>query len=156
MKGKWCGKKNYYQLKILFALICLLLGFSIAAPALWIKYLSHWIVIPLIALTLTLLIGLVLMDEIFELDDSVIITPRILQLKIEIKKCLLWALVIVCVGSIAMELTQCFFSPGNTGWLDPLTAFAGSMVGIILHIIGSKWLMKRVEFELERWEDNVL
>jgi hypothetical protein len=35
-------------------------------------------------------------------------------------------------------------------------ALAGAVAGIVLHIIGSKCLMKRVEFELERWEDNVL
>jgi len=37
-----------------------------------------------------------------------------------------------------------------------LKSWSYKWAGIIIHIIGSKWLMKRVEFELERWESNVL
>jgi VanZ family protein len=132
------------------------LGFSIIVPDLWIKYFSHWIIPPTIALIVTLLIGLVLMDGIFELDKSLVIIVKKLRLKIEIQKFLVWAFLIVCFISIIFELVQLFLSSGATSWLDPLIAIAGSIVGIILHIIGSKLLMKRVEFELERWEDNVL
>jgi len=61
---------------ILFALICLLLGFSIIVPNLWIKSLSHWIIPLTIALIMTLLIGLVLMDNLFELGNSLVITVK--------------------------------------------------------------------------------
>ena len=141
---------------ILVILICLLLGFSIAAPGLWIKYFSHWTSLPIIALIITLLIGLVLMDDLFELDSSLIITPQKSKLKIEIKKFLVWAFLIVCIGSIALELIQYSLSQNNTSWLDPITVIAGSVLGIILHIIGSKLFMKKVEFEIERWESNAL
>jgi len=141
---------------ILFALICLLLGFSIIVPNLWIKSLSHWIIPPTIALIMTLLIGLVLMDNLFELGNSLVITVKKLRLKIEIQKFLVWAFLIVCFVAIVLELVQFSIDRSNTNWLDPLTAIAGSVLGIILHIIGSKLLMRRVEFELERWEDNVL
>ncbi len=141
---------------ILFALICLLLGFSIIVPDLWIKYFSHWTIPPSIALIMTLLIGLVLMDNLFELGNPLVITLKESRLKIEIQKFLVWAFLIVCFVSIILELVQFFIDRSNTNWLDPLTAIAGSVLGIILHIIGSKLLMKRVEFELERWEDNVL
>lgn len=149
-------KRTIVSCVVLFALICLLLGFSIIVPDLWIKYFSHWIIPPTIALIVTLLIGLVLMDGIFELDKSLVIIVKKLRLKIEIQKFLVWAFLIVCFISIIFELVQLFLSSGATSWLDPLIAIAGSIVGIILHIIGSKLLMKRVEFELERWEDNVL
>ena len=123
---------------------------------LWIKYLSHWIIPPTVALMMTLLVGLVLMDAIFELDDTLAITPKKLKLKIEIKKYLVWAFLIVAIVSIILELVQFFISRSNMSWLDPLLAIAGSILGIIIHIIGSKWIMKRVEFELDRWESNVL
>ena len=149
-------KRTIVSCIILFALICLLLGFSMVAPGLWIKYLSHWTIPPTIALIMTLLVGLVLMDNLFELDDPLVITPKKLKLKIEIRKYLVWAFLIVCIVSIILELVQFFLSLSNTSWLDPLTAMAGSIFGIILHILGSKWIMKRVEFELDRWESNVL
>ncbi len=149
-------KRTIVSCVVLFALICLLLGFSIIVPDLWIKYFSHWIIPPTIALIVTLLIGLVLMDGIFELDKSLVIIVKKLRLKIEIQKFLVWAFLIVCFISIIFELVQFILSSGATSCLDPLIAIAGSIVGIILHIIGSKLLMKRVEFELERWEDNVL
>ncbi len=141
---------------ILFALICLMLGFSIIVPNLWIKYFSHWIIPPIIALIMTLLIGLVLMDNLFELGNSLVITIKKSRLIIEIQKFLVWAFLIVCFVSVVLELVQFFIDRSNANWLDLLTAIAGSFLGIILHIIGSKLLMKRVEFELERWEDNVL
>jgi hypothetical protein len=141
---------------ILFVLLCLILGFSMVAPGFWIKYLSHWTTPPAIALIMTLLVGLVLMDNLFELDDAVVITLKKLKLKIEIRKYLVWAFLIVCSISVMLELVQFFLSLSDTRWLDPLTAIAGSIFGIILHIFGSKWIMKRVEFELDRWESNVL
>jgi hypothetical protein len=141
---------------ILFVLLCLILGFSMVAPGFWIKYLSHWTTPPAIALIMTLLVGLVLMDNLFELDDAVVITLKKLKLKIEIRKYLVWAFLIVCSISVILELVQFFLSLSDTRWLDPLTAIAGSIFGIILHIFGSKWIMKRVEFELDRWESNVL
>ena len=125
-------------------------------PAFWAKYFSHWIIPPTIALVLTLLIGLVLMDDLFELDNALVVTLRKPKLKIEIRKYLVWAFLIVCAISIVLEVVQFSLSSSNTSWLDPLTAIAGSVFGIILHIIGSKVLMKRVEFELDRWESNVL
>lgn len=141
---------------ILFVLICLLLGLSLGSPNFWIKSLSLWIIPPTIALIMTLLIGLVLMDGIFELDKALVITLKKPKLKIEIRGYLVWSFLIVCLISIIFELVQFFLSSGAISWLYPLIAIAGSIVGIILHIIGSKLLMKRVEFELERWEDNVL
>jgi glycopeptide antibiotics resistance protein len=105
---------------------------------------------------MTLLVGLVIMDDLFELDDVLVITLKKPKLKIEIRKYLIWAFLIVCTISIVLEVVQFLLSSSNTSWLDPLAATAGSMFGIILHIIGSKWLMKRVEFELDRWESNVL
>jgi hypothetical protein len=149
-------KKTIISFTILLALTCLILGFSIVVPEFWIKSLSHWIISPIIALIMTLLIGLVLMDGIFELDKPLVITLKKPKIKIEIRGHLIWAFLIVCFVSIILELVQFFLSSGATSWFDPLIAIAGSIVGIILHIIGSKLLMKRVEFELERWEDNVL
>jgi len=141
---------------ILLALICLLVALSVIISGFWVKYLSHWIILPVIALITTLLTGLVLMDEIFELDDPLVITLKNPGLKIEIRKYLVWAFLIVCAISIALEVVQFFISSSTASWLDPLTAIAGSVFGIIVHIIGSRWLMKRVEFELDRWESNVL
>ena len=141
---------------ILFALICLLLGFSIIVPDLWIKYFSHWTIPLSIALIMTLLIGLVLMDNLFEIGNSLVITLKNPGIKIEINKSLVCAFLIVCIVSIIFEVVQFFVDPGNASCFDPLTAIAGSLLGIILHIMGSKCLMKRVAFELERWEDNVL
>ncbi len=149
-------KRTIVSFTILFVLTCLILGFSIVVPEFWIKSLSHWIIPPTIALIMTLLIGLVLMDNLFELGNSLVITVKKPRLIIEVQKYLVWAFLFVCFISIIFELVQFFLSSGATSWLDPLIVIAGSIVGIILHIIGSKLLMKRVEFELERWEDNVL
>ena len=149
-------KRTIVSGSILFVLLSLILGFSIVAPGFWIKYLSHWTTPPAIALIMTLLVGLMLMDNLFELDDTVVITPKKLKLKIEIRKYLVWAFLIVCSVSIILEVVQFSLSLSNTRWLDPLTAMAGAIFGIILHIFGSKWIMKRVEFELDRWESNVL
>ena len=88
-------KRTFVSGIILFALICLLLGFSIIVPNLWIKSLSHWIIPPTIALAMTLLIGLVLMDNLFELGNSLVITVKKLRLKIEIQKFLVWAFLII-------------------------------------------------------------
>ena len=150
------AKRTAISFCVLLIFICLLLGFSMGSPEFWTKYLSHWIVSPSIALIMTLLIGLVLMDNIFELDDSLVIILKKSKLKIEIKKYLVGAFLIVCIGSIIFEVVQIFISQAVTSLIDPLTAIAGSVFGIVLHIIGSSYLMKRVEFELERWEDNVL
>ncbi len=150
------NKRTIISCVILFTLICLSVLFSMVLPAFWTKYFSHWIIPPTIAVIMTLLIGLVLMDGLFELDDALVITLRKPKLKIEIRKYLVWAFLIVCAISFVLEVVQFFLSSSNTSWLDPLTAIAGSVFGIILHIIGSKVLMKRVEFELDRWESNVL
>ena len=149
-------KRTIISSIILFTLICLLVVLSVVISGLWIKYLSHWIILPAIALIMTFLTGLVLMDNIFELDDALVITLKEPKLKIEIRKYLVWAFLIVCSISIVLEVVQFLLSSSNTSWLDPLTAIGGSVFGIILHIIGSKVLMKRVEFELDRWESNVL
>ena len=150
------SKRTIVSFVILFLCICLILAFSLGNPAIWTKYTSHWIVTSVIALIMTLLVGLVLMDGIFELDKPLVITLMKPKLKIEIRGHLIWAFLIVCFISIVLELVQFFLASGATSWFDPLIAIAGSIAGIILHIIGSKLLMKRVEFELERWEDNVL
>jgi len=149
-------KRTIISGTILLVLFFLLLGFSIGSPDLCVKYLSHWAIPPAVALIMTLLIGLVLMDNLFELGNSLVITLKNPGIKIEINKSLVCAFLIVCIVSIIFEVVQFFVDPGNTSWFDPLTAIAGSLLGIILHIIGSKCLMKRVAFELERWEDNVL
>ena len=149
-------KITVISLCILFVFICLLTGFSLGSPGLWTKYLSHWSVLSSIALLVTLLIGLVLMDDLFELNGSLAITQEKLGLKVEIKEHFIWAFLIVCLVSIVLEAVQFFLSQGNARLLDPLKIIAGSVAGIVVHIIGSKVLMKRVEFELERWEDNVL
>jgi hypothetical protein len=141
---------------ILCAVIFALVVLSLLIPGLWVKYLSHWIILPIIALITTLLMGLVLMDSIFELDGKLLITLKRLNLKIEIGKHLVGAFLLVCGVAIILELLQFFLSRSNTSWLDPLMVITGAIAGIIIHIIGSKRLMKRVEFELERWEDNVL
>ena len=59
---------------------------------------------------MTLLIGLVLMDDIFELDDLIVIILKKSKLKIEIKKYLVWAFLVVCIGSIIFEVVQFFIS----------------------------------------------
>ena len=141
---------------ILCAAIFSLVVLSLLIPGLWVKYLSHWIILPVIALITTLLMGLVLMDSIFELNGKLLITLKRLNLKIEIGKHLVGAFLLVCGVAIILELLQFFLSRSNTSWLDPLMVITGAIAGIIIHIIGSKRLMKRVEFELERWEDNVL
>jgi hypothetical protein len=149
-------KKTVISFGILFLCIFLLIGFSLSSPGLWANHFSHWIIPPAIALLMTLLVGLVLGDDLFELDGSLAVTLKKLGLKVEIKKHLVGAFLIVCFVSIVLELVQFFLSQGNTSLLDPLTIIAGSVAGIVIHIVGSKVLMKRVEFELERWEDNVL
>ena len=149
-------KRTIISSGILFVLICVLLGLSIGSPGLWAGSLSHWIIPASISMVMTLLVGLVLMDKIFELDNSLVIRLKSSHLKIEIKKYLVWAFIIVSGVSIILEVVQFFLSGGSLSWIDPLMVLAGSALGIVIHIIGSKRLMKRVEFELEKWEDNVL
>ena len=149
-------KKTIISGVILCIVICFLVVLSTIIPGLWVKYLSHWTILPIIALITTLLMGLVLMDRIFELGGKLLINLEKLKLKIEIGKHLVGAFLIVCSVALVLELVQFFLSSSNTSWSDPLIAIAGSIAGIIIHIIGSKRLMKRVEFELDRWESNVL
>jgi len=149
-------KRTSISVIILVLFIGLLVGFSAAMPGLWTNHLSHWIITPLIALIMTLLVGLVLMDGLFELDYALVITIKRSRLKIEIRQYLVWAFVLVCAVAIVLEVVQLFLSRSTVSWIDPVMAIAGAVAGIVLHIIGSKCLMKRVEFELERWEDNVL
>ena len=149
-------KRTVISFCILLTVVCVLIGSSLGGSGLWSNHLSHWSVLPSVALLITLLMGLVLMDDLFELDGSLAITLKRLGLKIEIKKFLVLAFLIICVVSIVLEIVQFIFSQGNVSLLDPLTVAAGSALGIIIHIVGSRVLMKRVEFELERWEDNVL
>ena len=149
-------KRTMVSCGILLGVICLLLGFSIGKPDLWLSSLSHWSIPASIALVMTLLVGLVLMDRIFELDKPIVIRLKSSKLKIEIRKYLVWAFVIVSAVSIILEVVQFFLSGSSLRWMDPLMVLVGSALGIIIHIIGSKCLMKRVEFELEKWEDNVL
>jgi hypothetical protein len=150
------GKRTVISLIILMILMCLLGGLTIAMPGLWSGRLSHWIVLPAIALMMTLLLGLVLMDGLFELDDTVFFRLKKSHIGIGIRKYLLWAFGLVCAVSFVFEAVQFFLSSSPVRWTDPLLILSGSLAGIVLHIIGSKWLMKKVEFELERWEDNVL
>jgi hypothetical protein len=105
---------------------------------------------------MTLLVGLVLMDDLFELDELFVIRLKKSHVGIGIRKYLLWAFFLVCFISFLLEGVQFFLSSRHLRWSDPLLILSGSLAGIVLHIIGSKWLMKKVEFELERWEDNVL
>jgi hypothetical protein len=149
-------KRTVISSIILVIFIGFLVGFSVAIPGLWGNHLSHWIITPLIALIMTLLVGLVLMDNLFELDHALVITIKRSKLKIEIRQYLVWAFLLVSAVAIVLEVVQFFLSRNTVHWIDPLTAIAGAVAGIVLHIIGSKCLMKRVEFELERWEDNVL
>ena len=149
-------KRTVISFCILLVLVCLLVGFSLTNSSLWSNHFSHWSILPSIALLITLLMGLVLMDGLFELDGSITFTLKNLGLKVEIKKFLLLAFLIICFVSIILEFVQFFLSQGNARVLDPIIIIGGSVLGIVVHIIGSKLLMKRVEFELERWEDNVL
>ena len=149
-------KRTVISFIILVIFMGILVGFSVAIPDLWANHLSHWIITPLVALVMTLLVGLVLMDNLFELDHALVITIKRSRLKIEVRQYLVWAFLLVCAVVIVLEVVQFFLFPGTVNWMDPLTAIAGAVAGIVLHIIGSKCLMKRVEFELERWEDNVL
>ena len=149
-------KRTVISFGVLLVSVCLLIGLSLGSPILWTNHFSHWSIPPFIALLMTLLIGLVLMDDLFELDGSLAIILKKLGVKVEIKKFLFLSFLIVCVVSVILELVQFFLSKGNASLLDPMTIIGGSLLGIVLHIIGSKLLMKRVEFELERWEDNVL
>ncbi len=149
-------KRTVVSLIVLVVLICLLGGFTVAMPGLWSGQLSHWIVLPAIALIMTLLVGLVLMDDLFELDEVVFIRLKRSHIGVGIRKYLVWAFFLVCAVSFLLEGVQFFLSSPHLCWADPLLILSGSTAGIVLHIIGSKWLMKKVEFELERWEDNVL
>ena len=149
-------KRTVISFGILVVLVCLLAGSSLADINLWANHFSHWSILPFLALLITLLMGLVLMDDLFELDSSVEIILKKLGLKVEIKKFLVLAFLIICLVSIILELVQFFLSQGNANFIDPMMIIGGSFLGIIVHNIGSKLLMKRVEFELERWEDNVL
>ena len=56
------------------------------SPALWANHFSHWIIPSSIALIMTLLVGLVLMDGLFELDDALVITIKKSKLKIDVKE----------------------------------------------------------------------
>ena len=150
------NKRTVISFCMLLIFVCLLVGSSLGNPSLWVSHFSHWSILVSISLLITLLMGLVLMDDLFELDGSQAINLKKLGLKIEIKKFLVLSFLIVCVVSIILELVQFFLSKGNASFLDPITIIGGSILGILVHIIGSKLLMKRVEFELERWEDNVL
>ena len=149
-------KRTVISFCILLIFTCLLIGSSLSNSNLWSNHFSHWSILASISLLITLLMGLVLMDDLFELDGSLAINLKILGLKIEIKKFLVLSFLIICIVSIVLEIVQFIFSQGNVSLLDPLTVVAGSVLGIFIHIVGSRVLMKRVEFELERWEDNVL
>jgi hypothetical protein len=149
-------RRTIVSVVILSIVICFLVGLSMLISDLWVKYLSHWVFLSIIALITTLLLGLVLMDEIFELGGNFSIILERLKLKIEIGKHLVGAFFIVCGVAVVLELVQFFLSSRHASWSDPLIVISGAFTGIIIHIIGSKSLMKRVEFELERWEDNVL
>ena len=149
-------KRTIISFCILFIVVFLLIGSSLDSSDLWANHFSHWSILPAIALFITLLMGLVLMDDLFELNGTLAITLKKLKLKVEIKKFLVLSFLIVCVVAIILELVQFFLSHGNASLLDPITIIGGSVLGIVIHIIGSKLLMKRVEFELERCEDNVL
>jgi len=70
------NKRTIISCVILFTLICFSLVFSMVLPALWMKYFSHWIIPPTVAVIMTLLVGLVLMDDLFELDDALVITLK--------------------------------------------------------------------------------
>jgi hypothetical protein len=104
-------KRTVISLGILFVFICLLTGFSLGSPGLWANHFSHWGIPPFIALLMTLLIGLVLMDDLFELNGSLAITQERLGLKVEIKEHFIWAFLIVCLVSVVLELVQ--FSDNN-------------------------------------------
>ena len=149
-------KRTIISFCFLFIVVCLLIGSSLGSSDLWANHFSHWSILPSFSLLITLLMGLVLMDDIFELDGSVAIGLEVFKLKVEIKKFLVLSFLIICVVSIILELVQFVLSQSNASFLDPIVIIGGSVLGIIIHIIGSKLLMKRVEFELERWEDNVL
>lgn len=149
-------KRTVISFSVLLVFTCLLIGFSLGSPGFWTHHFSHWSLPPGIALFMTLLIGLVLMDDLFELDGSLSISVEKLGLALEVKEHFIWALLIVGLVAIVLEAVQYALSQGNASLLDPLTIIAGSVSGIVLHLIGSNVLMRRVEFELERWEDNVL
>jgi hypothetical protein len=149
-------KRTVISFCILLVFVCLLIGSSLGGSSLWENYFSHWSIPLSIAFLITLLLGLVLKDDLFELDSLVAVTLRKLRLKVEIKKHLIGALLIVCFVAVILELVQFVLSQGKANFLDPMVIIGGSILGIVVHIIGSKLLMKRVEFELERWEDNVL
>ena len=149
-------KRTVISFCVLLVFVCLLKGSSLGGSSLWENHFSHLSIPPSIAFLITLLLGLVLKDDLFELDSLVAVTLRPLRLKVEIKKHLIVALLIICFVAVILELVQFVLTQGRANLLDPMIVIGGSVLGIVVHIIGSKLLMKRVEFELERWEDNVL
>ena len=106
-------KRTVISFCILLVFVCLLIGSSLGSSSLWANHFSHWSILSSIALLITLLMGLVLMDDLFELDGSVAITLKTLGLKVEIKKFLVLAFLIICVVSIILELVQFVLSQGN-------------------------------------------
>ena len=149
-------KRTIISFSILLIVVCLLIVSSLGNSSLWENHFSHWGILPTIALLITLLIGLVLGDDLFELNGSPPVTLKKLGLIVEVKKHFIGAFLIVCFVSVILELAQLILSKSSVSLLDPLAIIIGAISGIAIHIIGSKLLMKRVEFELERWEDNVL
>lgn len=119
------GKRTAVSLIILAVFICLLGGLTIALPGLWTGHLSHWIVLPVIALIMTLLVGLVLMDDLFELDELFVIRLKKSHIGIGIRKYLLWAFFLVCSISFLLEGVQFFLSSRHLRWSDPLLILSG-------------------------------
>ncbi len=101
---------------ILFILVCLLIGSSLGSSNLWANHFSHWSILPSFSLLITLLMGLVLMDDIFELNGSVAIGLKVFKLKVEIKKFLVLSFLIICVVSIILELVQFVLSQSNASF----------------------------------------
>ena len=96
-------KRTLISFGMLVVLVCLLAGSSLADSNLWSNHFSHWSVLPALALLITLLMGLVLMDDLFELDGSLEIALEKLELKIEIKKFLVCSFLIICAVSVVLE-----------------------------------------------------
>jgi len=101
---------------------------TIAMPGLWANHLSHWIVLPSIALIMTLLVGLVLMDDLFELDKTVFIRLKN-PYRHRIRKYLLWAFSLVCAVSFIMEGAQFFFSRSHMRWQTRCLSFRDQWPG---------------------------
>src|SRR5210317_1814367 len=104
------NKRTVISFCILLIFVCLLIGSSLGSPSFWSNHFSHWSILPAIALFITLLMGLVLMDDLFELNGTLAITLKKLRLKVEIKKFLVLSFLIVCVVAIILELVQFFLS----------------------------------------------